>query len=38
MPADIERSRVSGFSEHLIKPVDLEVLEAAISRVTSEKS
>ena len=29
---DIERSLQAGFSEHLIKPIKLEKLEAAIER------
>lgn len=32
MNGDIERSLEAGFSEHLVKPVKLEKLEAAISR------
>jgi CheY-like chemotaxis protein len=32
---DIERSLRAGFSEHLIKPVKLEDLEAAIERAIS---
>jgi DNA-binding response OmpR family regulator len=31
--ADIEKSLEAGFSEHLVKPVQLEKLEAAIARV-----
>jgi hypothetical protein len=30
---DIERSLQAGFSEHLIKPIKLDNLEAAIERV-----
>jgi signal transduction histidine kinase len=33
MDEDIRQSREAGFSEHLIKPVDLHQLEAAIKRV-----
>jgi CheY-like chemotaxis protein len=33
MDADIAKSMEAGFSEHLVKPVKLEKLEAAISRV-----
>jgi CheY-like chemotaxis protein len=33
---DIERSLRAGFSEHLIKPVKLENLEAAIERTLSQ--
>jgi len=33
---DIERSLKAGFSEHLIKPIKLEDLEAAIERTLSE--
>ena len=29
---DLRRSRASGFAEHLVKPVDLRTLEAAIQR------
>ena len=35
MDEDIRQSREAGFSEHLIKPVDLHQLEAAIKRVLS---
>jgi len=31
-PEDIEQSRLAGFSEHLTKPVRLELLEQAIGR------
>jgi CheY-like chemotaxis protein len=33
MDIDIQKSREAGFLEHLTKPVDMETLEAAISRV-----
>ena len=33
MDADIDKSLEAGFSEHLVKPVKLEKLEAAIARV-----
>jgi CheY-like chemotaxis protein len=33
MDGDIEKSLHAGFSEHLVKPVKLEKLEAAIDRV-----
>jgi hypothetical protein len=33
MNGDIEKSLRAGFSEHLVKPVKVEKLEAAISRV-----
>ena len=36
MDADIGKSLEAGFSEHLVKPVKLEKLEAAIARVVSE--
>jgi signal transduction histidine kinase len=36
MNGDIEKSLQAGFSEHLIKPVKLEKLEAAIDRVMSD--
>ena len=35
MNGDIEKSLHAGFSEHLVKPVKLEKLEAAIDRVMS---
>ena len=35
MNGDIEKSIQAGFSEHLVKPVNLEELEAAIERVMS---
>jgi signal transduction histidine kinase/CheY-like chemotaxis protein len=35
MDADIGKSIEAGFSEHLVKPVKLEKLEAAIARVTA---
>jgi hypothetical protein len=34
MEEDLRRSEEAGFAEHLIKPVDLGRLEAAIRRVT----
>jgi signal transduction histidine kinase len=36
MNGDIEKSLQAGFSEHLIKPVKLEKLEAAIERVMTD--
>jgi PAS domain S-box-containing protein len=33
MEDDLERSRAAGFSEHLVKPVDLQILRDAIARV-----
>jgi signal transduction histidine kinase len=36
MNGDIEKSLRAGFSEHLVKPVKLERLEAAIDRVMSD--
>jgi signal transduction histidine kinase len=36
MHGDIEKSLQAGFSEHLIKPVKLEKLEAAIDRVMTD--
>jgi CheY-like chemotaxis protein len=33
MDADIAKSMEAGFAEHLVKPVKLEKLEAAIARV-----
>jgi len=35
MPSDIATSKKSGFAEHLVKPIDIVQLEAAIGRVTS---
>ncbi|HEV2839908.1 MAG TPA: MASE1 domain-containing protein [Chthoniobacterales bacterium] len=37
MDADIGKSLEAGFSAHLVKPVKLEKLEAAISRMMSER-
>ena len=34
MEEDVRKSRAAGFSEHLIKPIDVGQLEAAIDRVT----
>jgi CheY-like chemotaxis protein len=36
MDADIARSLSSGFDEHLIKPVNIRRLIAAISRIAQE--
>ena len=33
MEGDVEKSRAAGFSEHLLKPVNIGELEAAIRRV-----
>lgn len=33
MAEDVEKSLASGFAEHLVKPIDLDVLRAAIARV-----
>jgi CheY-like chemotaxis protein len=33
MNGDVEKSIEAGFSEHLVKPVKMENLEAAIDRV-----
>jgi two-component system CheB/CheR fusion protein len=38
MNGDIEKSLHAGFSEHLVKPVKLEKLEAAIDRVMSDEA
>ena len=38
MNGDIEKSLQAGFSEHLVKPVKLESLEAAIDRVTGAEA
>ena len=35
MNGDVEKSLQAGFLEHLVKPVDLETLEAAIERAMS---
>jgi two-component system CheB/CheR fusion protein len=37
MDEDLRRSREAGFTEHLVKPVDMSLLLAAISRVTAER-
>ena len=36
MDDDIRRSKEAGFSEHLVKPLDIEKLEEAIRRVMGE--
>jgi DNA-binding response OmpR family regulator len=36
MEEDVRRSREAGFARHLTKPVDLEVLRAAIRQVMGE--
>lgn len=36
MEDDVRRSLEAGFTEHLVKPVDFEQLQAAIARVSSE--
>ena len=33
MPADIERTWAAGFSGHVVKPVDLDVIETQLRRV-----
>ena len=35
---DIKKSLEAGFSEHLVKPIKLEALEAAIGRVIGAQS
>lgn len=35
MDSDVEASRAAGFNEHLIKPVDMQQLHAAIRRLTT---
>jgi CheY-like chemotaxis protein len=35
MNGDIEKSLQAGFSEHLVKPLKIEKLEAAIDRVAA---
>ncbi len=37
MDEDLRRSREAGFTEHLVKPVDVSLLLAAIRRVTAER-
>jgi two-component system CheB/CheR fusion protein len=37
MNGDIEKSLQAGFSEHLVKPLKIENLEAAIGRVTASE-
>jgi PAS domain S-box-containing protein len=37
MDEDLRRSREAGFTEHLVKPVDMPLLLAAIKRVTAER-
>jgi CheY-like chemotaxis protein len=36
MNGDIEKSLQAGFAEHLVKPIKLESLEAAIDRVAAK--
>jgi CheY-like chemotaxis protein len=38
MEGDVAASRAAGFSEHLIKPVDLQQLQAAIRRVLAARA
>ena len=38
MEEDIARSREAGFAEHLVKPVDLQTLQAAIGRFGMERA
>jgi PAS domain S-box-containing protein len=38
MEEDLAQSKAAGFAEHLVKPITFEALEAAIRRVTAEKS
>jgi CheY-like chemotaxis protein len=37
MDEDVRRSRDAGYTEHLIKPIDMSQLIAAIKRVTAER-
>jgi CheY-like chemotaxis protein len=37
MEEDVARSRFAGFSEHIIKPVSIDALDAAIAAVLSEE-
>jgi hypothetical protein len=34
MEEDLEKSRCAGFAEHLVKPISIEHLRAAIGRAT----
>jgi CheY-like chemotaxis protein len=36
MEEDLRRSRESGFLEHLVKPVDVDKLRAALARAAQE--
>jgi len=36
MEEDVRRSREAGFSEHLVKPVDISSLERAILNLVSQ--
>ena len=38
MEQDLQRTRDAGFSEHLIKPVDMDKLQAVVQRLTSTES
>ena len=38
MKEDLRRSREAGFAEHLVKPVSIAELIAAIRRVSSKKA
>jgi CheY-like chemotaxis protein len=38
MNGDVEKSLEAGFAEHLVKPVKMENLEAAIDRVITATS
>lgn len=38
MKMDIDRTWASGFSGHLVKPIDLEIVEAQLRRVFSSRS
>jgi CheY-like chemotaxis protein len=37
MSEDIQLSREAGFTEHLVKPVDLNKLQEAMARVLAER-
>jgi DNA-binding response OmpR family regulator len=37
-PADRKRTRESGFDDHLVKPVDIQLLGATLERVTRDRT
>lgn len=38
MDADLERSRAAGYRHHLVKPMDLELLEAMLAEAARERA